>query len=418
MTGKHSNYVNIALISGSGIIWWIINYAYQPVMIRYLTLWEFGEFASLIGIFNILGIFVLWLTLFLNKEISKNKENKEKNFSLFRGSISLLFFLGIILFALYALFSPFVAWFLHIKIPLVLLAGVSIIISCVWAATDSVLRWLKSFKFIAFTWVFSPLVKFVLWTLFVVYGLHTYWALGWVLLSWVTNFLICYLYVKNTFKWTKFIDTTNELKRDLKLQAKEIANFVLVSFFFAFLMNIDIIFAKNIFSDEMVGIYAWISVLGKFLVFLLLSIETVYYSQIMEHTKEEIPLHFIRNPLMLIVIVSFLALVANYFIGNILLTLLKPELAGNLSLYLLILVYYSFLAVISFLAKVLVWWGKYGVNRILWFFSFLLLIGVYTIGKESLYNYIFVFIAVWIMASVSLLYLMYCSVKEMKKESS
>gem|GEM_PF-6157784 len=35
---------------------------------------------------------------------------------------------------------------------------------------------------------------------------------------------------------------------------------------------------------------------------MFLSIETVYYGQIMEYKKEELPTHLIKNPLILIVI--------------------------------------------------------------------------------------------------------------------
>jgi len=47
-------------------------------------------------------------------------------------------------------------------------------------------------------------------------------------------------------------------------------------------MNIDILIVKNIFDGEIVGYYAAISVIAKFLVFLGLSIETVYYPKLVK----------------------------------------------------------------------------------------------------------------------------------------
>ena len=47
-------------------------------------------------------------------------------------------------------------------------------------------------------------------------------------------------------------------------------------------MNIDILIVKNMFDGETAGYYAAISVLAKFLVFLGLSIETVYYPQLVK----------------------------------------------------------------------------------------------------------------------------------------
>lgn len=402
---KNSNYTNIALISGSGIVWGMISYIYHPVMIHYLTLSEFGEFATLMGVFNILGIFVLWITLFLNKEISKNVKDKEAIFSLFRSSLYLLAILWGLLYILYGLFSPFISLFLHTDISLILVAWLSIIIACIWVSTDSVLRWTQSWRFLAFVWIFWALLKLILWSIFVIYWLHTLWAIWWILWSSIWTFLLTYLYVEKIFSWTQQIDTSKELRKDIKAQAKEITQFILVSFFFAFLMNIDIILAKNIFDDKTVWIYAGISVLGKFLVFLLISIETVYYSQITEHTKESVSPHFVQNPLVLIIIVSIWAIIINIFIGNFLLNLLKPELAGNLNLYLFILIYYSFLAIISFVSKVLVSWWVYRTNWVLGVASLLLVSGVYTFGKTSLENFITLFIIIGVVTSF-LLWLM------------
>lgn len=168
---------------------------------------------------------------------------------------------------------------------------------------------------------------------------------------------------------------------------------MLVSFFFAFFFNIDVIFAKHLFSEELVGVYAGISVLGKFLVFLLLSIETVYYSEIMSHPKEQVALHHIRNPLLGIVLTSLLAILVNIFLGDFLLRMLKPELAGNLSLYLLLLVYYALLVCISFFSKVLVGWGVYSSNIVLGVFAFLLTFAIFIFGKESIELFIVIFIA-------------------------
>jgi hypothetical protein len=64
-------------------------------------------------------------------------------------------------------------------------------------------------------------------------------------------------------------------------------------------MNIDVIFVQNIFDSTQAGAYVGIAVLGKFLIFLLLSIETVYYGQILEQKKESLPSHLIKNPLIL-----------------------------------------------------------------------------------------------------------------------
>jgi len=70
---------------------------------------------------------------------------------------------------------------------------------------------------------------------------------------------------------------------------------------------------QNIFDATSAGAYVGIAVLGKFLIFLLLSIETVYYGQILEHSKATVPRHLILNPLVIMTLVVVSALVFNVF---------------------------------------------------------------------------------------------------------
>jgi len=93
-----NNYINILLISGSWIIGWLINYIYHPIMLKYLTIEQFWEFGSLVWMFNILGILTTGFVLFLNREISKNINNKEKIKFIFYESIKLFFILWIVIY--------------------------------------------------------------------------------------------------------------------------------------------------------------------------------------------------------------------------------------------------------------------------------------------------------------------------------
>lgn len=130
-------------------------------------------------------------------------------------------------------------------------------------------------------------------------------------------------------------------------------------------MNADILFAKHFYSPEAAGIYAGVAVLAKFLIFFLLSIETVYYGQIMEHTKMNLPKKLIFEPIIIIVVSTLVSLFGAYFVSGYLLTFLKAELAGQESLFLLLIVYSALLAVVSFASKVLIGWEERGVSRIL-----------------------------------------------------
>lgn len=105
------------------------------------------------------------------------------------------------------------------------------------------------------------------------------------------NYIIVYRFLKKY----ENIWTDKELLLDLYKNKKSLLNFFLVSFFFAIFMNIDVILTKNVFDEKIAWIYDWISILWKFLVYALLSVETVYYSQILENKKEELPKQFIKK---------------------------------------------------------------------------------------------------------------------------
>lgn len=230
-------------------------------------------------------------------------------------------------------------------------------------------------------------------------------------MSGIVSLLFILFQLSRVLSFTKIKKVS--LWKDFVLQKKEIFHFVVVSFFFAFFFNIDIIIAKNLFPADLVWVYAGVSVLGKFLVFLLLSIETVYYSEIMSHKKSEIEIHHIRNPLIGILLCSLSAIIINYYIGDFLLGILKSELKGNLTIYLLLLVYYSLLVFISFFSKILVWWKNYIGNYFLWMMSVILLISIYTWENASLESFIYCFIAIW---GITTLWLAFIFYKEWKKQ--
>ena len=65
---------SILLIGISTVITGVINYLYHPIMLHFLPIATFAEFESLIGIFNVLGVITGSFSLFLVKEIVKNRD--------------------------------------------------------------------------------------------------------------------------------------------------------------------------------------------------------------------------------------------------------------------------------------------------------------------------------------------------------
>ncbi len=391
------NYINVLLISWSWIIGWLINYVYHPIMLQYLTIEQFWEFWSLVWIFNLLWVLIVWLGLFLNKEISANLENKEKIKYIFLESFKLLWLIGLILYIIFIFCSPLIWDFLKIDdYKIIILVGLIIVLSFMWASEWATLKWLKIFGLIWFNSISWPLIKLLVWFILIYHWFSLYWAIIWFITSSIITFFISLLYILFYFRKVNKVWTTKELIKDFYKNKRQILNFFLVSSFFAVLMNIDVIIVKNIFDDKTAWIYAWIAVISKFLIFLILSIETVYYWQIMEYSKKKVPIHLIKNPLILMILVSILAIFVNYFVWWFVLKIVKEELSDYTYIYLLSLIYYSLLAFISFFVKILVWWWKYYINNILWLLTMWLFVVIYTIWNSSLESFIYSFISVWI----------------------
>lgn len=387
-----NNSINIILISGSGLLAGLINYIYHPLMLQYMTLEEFWEFGTLAWLFSILSILTTGMTLFLTKEISSHIEDKSHVKNIIFSSTKILWSIGVLLFLVYACITPFIANFLNIKISLLILTGVVILTSFLWTTLSAAVMALKKFEFLGISSITQPLVKLILWWICVYFGMSIFWALFGFLASSIVGLLMSAFYIgyimkDYSLKW----DVRYVLKDFLKSKAS-ILHFLFLSILLSFFTNGDVLLARSIFTPEQTGLYAGISVVWKFLLYTLLSIETVYYGQIMEHRQYKPPMHLVKNSLLFMGVTAFLAIVVNYYIGDFLLSFLSAGLVGHMSLYLGVLTYYSLLAFISIFSKVLIGWWTYLANIFLFVLSFSIFLSVYFFHNDTLLRFISILI--------------------------
>ncbi len=413
---KKSNYFHIAVLGFTTILWWLINYLYHPLMIRFLSIEDFGIFESLVSLFNILGVFTAWLIFFFNKKISLLREDKEKIKSLFLSSWVVFASVWIVVYMLYLLWTPFFARFLHIDdVWLLVLVGIVLIFSFLNISLDAMLRGMKLFTqkwYISLIW---PLWKLFFWLGLVWLWYGIYGALWWFLLSWILSIVITYLIVFKKFKkipWTKNIPL---FLQDMKQQKWEIVQFVFASIIFSLFMNSDILLAKHFFDATTSGLYSAVSIIAKFIIFVLLSIETVYYSQIMEYKQKNLPLHLIRNPLVLILGAGGIAWIINYFIWVYILEMMQAWLWEWIYIYILLIVYNVLLALVSLISKILVAWKKWYINRILGLFFFALIVWLYSSFWEDVLSFSYYFLAIVLILALCLSIVLWWEMNNIKK---
>lgn len=410
-----NNYLNVLLVSWSWVLAWLLNYIYHPIMIKFLTLEEFWEFWSLVWIFNIFWILIVWFVLFLNKISSQKLEDKSQLKFLFNNSNKIFFIIWFIIYLLFLAFTPIISKFLYIdSYKIVLITWLSIIIWFIWIGVNSILRSIKRFDLIWIMQLVWPLIKLFFWVVLVYLWYWIFWAIWWFILSGFLSFLIGYIYLKRYFYNVSESGNIKEFFSFFNNSKIEIFHFFIVSLIFAILMNIDVILVKNIFDADTAWIYAWISVLWKFLIYLLLSIETVYYWQIMEYNKENLPNHLIINPIVITIVTVILAIVFNLFFWEFILKILKPEFVEFKNIYILNLLYYSTLVFISLFTKILIWWWKFFINYLFLILTTLIIALVYLFWTWSLLSFTLVFLISWVLLSLISWVLFYIELKKSK----
>ncbi|MDD2487621.1 MAG: oligosaccharide flippase family protein [Candidatus Gracilibacteria bacterium] len=387
------NLFYVVLLGLSTIIGGVISYFYHPLMIRYLSINEFAEFESLVGMFNILGVLTSGIGLFLVKEISKNSKSLEKVKSIFLLSNKFLSIAGILIYLIFCLFSPLIRDFLKFDSTLpIILTGIIIIFSFQGTVVGATLQGLKRFKFISAMGIIGQAIKLGFGLLFVILGFKLYGAIGGFLASGLVGFLINFFYVYRLLKDEKHDEDMEGIKKDFKKEFTHVFNFFLLVFLLSIFMNIDLIFAKSFFDGNTAGIYAGLSIIAKFLIFLGGAVETVYYPQIMEYKKEDSPKHFFVNSFLMLLILLASALIFSYFFAPFILDLMKEGFGAYLKLFLMIMTYCGIYNFINLYSKILIGWKNYLVNYLLSAVLVLMIGSLFIFTNGNINTFISIFI--------------------------
>ena len=55
----------------------VLSYVYHPLMLQFMSVETFGEFSSMLGVFNILGVLTAGIGLFLMPKIAQQREHAQ-----------------------------------------------------------------------------------------------------------------------------------------------------------------------------------------------------------------------------------------------------------------------------------------------------------------------------------------------------
>lgn len=410
------NFIYIIIVWGSTIISGLINYFYHPIMLKFLTINEFAEFESLMSLFNIIWVLTTGLTLFLVKEISRNIKNMDKVKSIYLFSNKILLWIWFLFYLLFLVITPILKNFLHFESiwPLILV-WFSIVLTFQMTSINAVLQGTKKFKFLSLNWIIWAIFKIIFWVGFVYFWYKIYGAIWWFLFSVSILIVIDYIYIYKILKKFKSDGKFDEIKNDFKKDFKNIFHNFLLVFFISLFMNIDIIFAKHFFNGTLAGIYSGISVFARFLMFIGMAVETVYYPQIMEYKKTEVPKHFIKNSWFMMFLLGFFAIIFVYSFWAQALSIFDKTFSAYSNLFLFLMIYWWIFIFFNFFSKLLIWWEDYRINYILVIFTPILITSLYLWWNKDIYSFVYVFIANLLLLLLIILYLVRINLLNNKK---
>lgn len=333
------------LISGSMIIFIgsilssFLNFLFNLFMSRNLSLPDYGTLISFISLMTLValpaGSITPTIVNFAASYFAKNKLSMVKGLFLKLAKVSL--FSGIAIIIILILLKEHINAFFNIYDDLlILLLGVTILISFISVVNNALLQAKLAFNFISFINFLSSLLKLILGIIFVFSGFAVYGAMMSLIFSALIPYLISFIplrfvFLKNT------VSSNVQIKTMISYGAP--AAIILIGM--SSLINADIILVKHFFSPSEAGLYAGLSLIGKVIFFFSSPISSVMFPLIVQkHTKKE-NYHSIFR-LSLLLIFTFSAAISTFYF-------LFPEFVVNFFLkreaYLVIVPYLAYFAI-------------------------------------------------------------------------
>ena len=249
------------------------------------------------------------------------------------------------------------------------------------------------FKTISILSVFNTFSRLIIWFTLVFFWFKLFWAVWWFVFSQIIAIVITYFLIRkqlvNPGNNFNIKESEKQIKLDFLKQKRQIVHFLFSAIILALFMNLDILFSKHFFDSETAWIYAWISVIAKFLVFVWTSIETVYFPILTSQDKLD------KKKFSLLSLLYFLmtvwAIWFFYLFWEKILHLFKPWFEEYLNLLYLIIIYCWILSLLNFLVKILIAFEKYFINYIILAVTGIFIWILYLFVDNSVYNLINIF---------------------------
>jgi O-antigen/teichoic acid export membrane protein len=265
------------IIFSASIISFFFAYVFQFYMARALGPEDYGILGSMLSIMYIFGVPGSVITTTLTQVISEHKGRGEfgKIRYIFLETIKNLLYLGLIIFILLILLSPFIKNMLNLpsETPVIMLAF-SLIFSTVLPSPRGILQGMQEFGSLGFNRAIEKPVLLLAGGLFIYFGM----GINGVLLSYGACAFIVMIFA---FLPLRSILKEKSEKVNISIYKYAIPIFILI-LSITILSSIDIFFVRRYFSAEISGYFTTLKMLGEVLYFLALALGGVLLPKVSE----------------------------------------------------------------------------------------------------------------------------------------
>lgn len=275
------------------IVWWatviggIVNYLVHPIAVRMLSTADFGEFAALLSMINIMWFIMSAGTIITLKLIADHDSKSDFMYYLKDKLTRPLIGVWLCVCLLIGLCAPWIARELQIShVWWVVIMGASIIFSFYGIILNAILQsggWFKSLSLIGILWSVVRLICVII----------ALWRIGWsstsavwaIVIAWLIWITLTEYLVRRHLGRPSISDIMQYdgiLISQLKQQGKSYLNLIVITVMMGILTNSDVLIAQHVFGSESGRIYASVAIIAKFVVFIWLAAETVLLPKLLK----------------------------------------------------------------------------------------------------------------------------------------
>src|SRR3989338_113956 len=245
----------------------LINYLFQIAMAKMLSLADYGVFAAMMSLIYIIAIPSEAIQTVISRYTSKFNVKKEfgKTKDLLLKSTGKAVSFSVLIFISFLIVGIFLSNLLKINFLIILLTGTLIFTSFLSPITRGILQGDKKFAVLGYNLVLETLVRLIFGVGFVLIGLRVYGGILGVLVGAIAGYLFSFIFIKH-------ITAAKRIgQRYAGIYNYNIPGLVIMTAI-VLMYSLDILFARILFSPEIAGQYAFVSLIGKAIIFSNISV--------------------------------------------------------------------------------------------------------------------------------------------------